>query len=98
MTIDELLRIGCAALADSLADSPSARLEAELLLEQVGGVSRTTMRARGERELPDTTIHTYEAVLARRTQGEPIAYILGRRDFWSLELAVGPGVLIPRPE
>jgi release factor glutamine methyltransferase len=40
----------------------------------------------------------YEALLTRRAQGEPLAYLVGRWEFWSLELAVGPAVLIPRPE
>lgn len=94
MTIDELLRIGRA----TLGDGASARLDAELLLEHVTAVSRTVMRAHGERALPATTIDAYRSVLARRAHGEPIAYILGRREFWSLTLAVGPDVLIPRPE
>jgi release factor glutamine methyltransferase len=94
MTIDELLRIGRTALAGN----PDARFEAELLLEHVSAVTRSSMRAHGERELPATTVDRYQTILARRARGEPIAYILGRREFWSLELAVGPGVLIPRPE
>ena len=94
MTIDELLRRGRSVLARS----PTARLDAELLLEHVCAVSRTAMRMHSERELPSSTVQAYESVLTRRAAGEPIAYITGRREFWSLELAVGPGVLIPRPE
>ena len=94
MSIDELLRVGRTALADS----PTARLDAELLLEHVSELQRAYFRAHGERELPDGTVRAYESVLARRARGEPIAYITGRKDFWSLTLEVGPDVLIPRPE
>jgi release factor glutamine methyltransferase len=94
MTIDELLHMG----RERLRYSPTARLDADLLLEYVTALDRATLRAHGERQLPDTTIREYESVLTRRAAGEPVAYIVGRKAFWSLELQVGPGVLIPRPE
>lgn len=94
MTIDELLRVGRGALANC----PTARLDAELLLAHVSGLGPTHLRAYGEREIATDTVERYEAVIARRARGEPIAYITGRKGFWSLDLAVGPDVLIPRPE
>ncbi|MET0984794.1 MAG: peptide chain release factor N(5)-glutamine methyltransferase [Steroidobacteraceae bacterium] len=94
MSIDELLRVGRTALANS----PTARLDAELLLEHVSELDRAFFRAHGERELPHGAVCAYESVLARRARGEPIAYITGRKEFWSLALEVGPDVLIPRPE
>ncbi|MET0657840.1 MAG: peptide chain release factor N(5)-glutamine methyltransferase, partial [Steroidobacteraceae bacterium] len=82
----------------TLAHCPTARLDAELLLEHVSDFDRAYFRAHGERELPETTVRAYKSVLARRARGEPIAYITGRKGFWSLTLEVGPEVLIPRPE
>jgi release factor glutamine methyltransferase len=74
------------------------RLEAELLLAHALGVDRAWFFAHAE-DRPDTAgVLRFEALLARRAAGEPIAYILGRRDFWSLPLEVTPATLIPRPE
>jgi release factor glutamine methyltransferase len=94
MTIDELLRVGRSALAHI----PTARLDAELLLAHASQLDRAYFRAHGERELSNATVRAYQALLARRARGEPIAYITGRKEFWSLELEVGPEVLVPRPE
>lgn len=78
--------------------SPSARLDAELLLEHVTGHSRATFRAHPDRELPPQAGWSYQQLLKRRLQGEPVAYIRGEQGFWSLVLEVSPAVLIPRPE
>lgn len=84
------------AAAQRLADiSDTPRLDAELLLAQALGLSRTDLLLR-QRELampPD-----FEALLQRRLGGEPIAYITGVRDFWTISLHVTPAVLIPRPD
>jgi release factor glutamine methyltransferase len=80
------------------AGSDTPRLDAELLLCQVLGVNRTYLYTWPERELSATQQQDYEALLERRAAGEPVAHILGRREFWSLELAVTPETLIPRPE
>lgn len=75
-----------------------ARFEAELLLRHALGCTRAWLIAHGEDLLP-IAVHEHALALARRrARGEPIAYILGRREFWSLELEVGPQVLIPRAE
>jgi release factor glutamine methyltransferase len=75
--------------------SETARLDAELLMAHALGVERDALLLSGaEREIPDA----FETLLARRETGEPIAYITGRRGFWTIELEVGPGVLVPRPD
>ncbi len=78
--------------------STSARLDAELLLEHVTGLSRTDFRAAPERELPAAAGWSFQQLIRRRLQGEPVAYIRGHQEFWSLLLEVTPAVLIPRPE
>jgi release factor glutamine methyltransferase len=75
-----------------------ARLDAELLLAHALGVSRARLYAWPEEE-PDTVQRAaFERLVEAREQGEPIAYLTGRREFWSLELRVTPHVLIPRHE
>lgn len=78
--------------------SASARLDAELLLEYVTGLPRTSFRAAPERELPAPAGWSFQQLIRRRSQGEPVAYIRGHQEFWSLLLEVTPAVLIPRPE
>ncbi|GAB3261049.1 HemK/PrmC family methyltransferase [Chitinimonas naiadis] len=73
-------------------------LEARLLLEHVSGLSRTRQAAWPEAEVPDEQVRRYRDLLARRLAGEPVAYLIGTREFFSLELLVSPAVLIPRPE
>lgn len=77
------------------ATSDTPRLDAELLMAHALGIERDRLILSGlDSEAPDA----FDALLRRRMSGEPVAYILGRRDFWTIELAVGPGVLIPRPD
>jgi release factor glutamine methyltransferase len=77
----------------SVSDSP--RLDAELLLAHAIGIGRDTLLL-GLRDLAVPT--GFEALIGRRLAHEPVAYIVGSRDFWTIDLAVGPGVLIPRPD
>ena len=76
----------------------TAELDAQLLLAHVMAVARARLKSHPE-ELADPS-HTqhYRRLLARRAAGEPLAYLTGSRDFWSLTLKVTPAVLIPRPE
>ncbi len=74
------------------------RLEARLLLEHTAGLSAAAIVAYPERELPTEQAQRYLDLCARRRAGEPIAYIVGAREFYGLMLAVTPDVLIPRPE
>lgn len=88
-----------ARAAQTLAhSSPSARLDAELLVMRVCRWSRAELLARDREQLTATQAAELSGLLARRQQGEPIAYLTGRREFWSLDLAVSPATLIPRPE
>jgi release factor glutamine methyltransferase len=81
-----------------LPDSPSARLDAELLLAAALGKPRSFLRTWPERVVTHEAHDLYDRYLARRVAGEPVAYILGRQGFWSLDLEVAPHTLIPRPD
>jgi release factor glutamine methyltransferase len=72
--------------------------EARLLLAAATGFSEASVLAHPERELPAEIQESFAAMAARRAAGEPVAYILGRKEFYGLELTVTPAVLVPRPE
>ena len=91
-TIESLLH------AAYLPDSPSALLDAELLLADALGKPRSYLRTWSDREVEADAAARFAASLARRGNGEPVAYILGRQGFWSLDLDVAPHTLIPRPD
>ncbi|MBX9768790.1 MAG: peptide chain release factor N(5)-glutamine methyltransferase, partial [Bdellovibrionales bacterium] len=76
----------------------SNRLDAELLLGEVLGKSKTELILLSKNELTDEQNQNFLSLVERRKAGEPVAYILGRRDFYKSTFFVGPGVLIPRPE
>jgi release factor glutamine methyltransferase len=76
----------------------TARLEAELLLAESAGLERAAVMSQPERAIGAAAASRFEALVARRTGGEPLAYIVGHKEFYSLRLAVGPAVLVPRPE
>lgn len=91
-----LLDEGAARLG-RVADDP--RREAEVLLAAALGRTRAWLLANpAERVLDCEATDRYEAFVTRRMHGEPVAYLLGEKEFWSLPLAVRPGVLVPRPE
>lgn len=81
-----------------LPDSPTPRLDAELLLAAALGKPRSYLRTWPEREPDADQLALFQASLQRRRQGEPVAYILGHQGFWSLDLEVAPHTLIPRPD
>jgi release factor glutamine methyltransferase len=78
--------------------SQSPGLDAELLLCQALERPRSFLHAWPEHRPPDSRTKAFNAILRRRIAGEPMAYITGVREFWSLTLKVGPEVLIPRPD
>ena len=80
------------------AGSPSARLDAELLLADATGIERVRLAAEPEALLPPTSGREFAAMVRRRVRREPVAYILGRKGFRMIEVAVDPRVLVPRPE
>jgi release factor glutamine methyltransferase len=73
-------------------------LEAKLLLAHVLERDRAWIAAHGEAVLPADAARAFDALVRRRSAGEPIAYITGRREFFGLDLEITPDVLIPRPE
>jgi release factor glutamine methyltransferase len=88
-------------IADLLAEAATAGvapLDAQLLLERLTQHSRAQQLAFGEITVDVAATEMFRAALARRAAGEPLAYITGVREFWSLPLVVTPAVLIPRPE
>ncbi|QTF94404.1 peptide chain release factor N(5)-glutamine methyltransferase [Halomonas sp. BM-2019] len=96
MCLDALLVAAAARL--TAAGSPSARLDAEVLLCHVLGVDRTWLYTWGDRAAEPAVIERFETLLARREAGEPVAYLTGEREFWGLRLATEPSTLIPRPD
>jgi release factor glutamine methyltransferase len=94
--VQEALRHGSRVLAE--AGSEEARLEAELLLAHALTTDRTHLYRRLPEDLPDGAARAFEALLQRRLAHEPTAYILGRREFYGLDLEVTPAAIIPRPE
>jgi release factor glutamine methyltransferase len=95
-TVREALDSALIALTASGCDSP--RLDAELLLADAMGVSRAAIVAGPERGLEPAHARRFQDHARRRAQREPVAYILGRKGFRRLELAVDARVLVPRPE
>lgn len=87
-------------LAEAAARLPGVegRHEAELLLLEVLGQERSWLFAHATDPVDATTEAAFAQLLERRLAGEPVAYLLGRRGFWTLDLAVTPATLIPRPE
>ncbi len=77
---------------------PLPALEARLLVGHVLGLSREAMVAHPQRPVAAAEARAVDGLVARRQRGEPLAYILGEREFWSLPFAVNPDVLIPRPD
>ena len=93
LRLDHVLRAAASRLT-----SPDARHEAEQLLLHVIGRDRAWLFAHGDAALADADASAFEALLARRIAGEPVAYLVGHRGFWTLDLQVSPATLIPRPE
>ncbi|PMS34753.1 [protein release factor]-glutamine N5-methyltransferase [Trinickia symbiotica] len=83
---------------DLLRASPLAALEARILLAHALGWRRTELITRGDEPLDEAQVAVYRSLEARRAAGEPIAQIVGAREFYGLEFEVTPHVLIPRPE
>lgn len=95
-TVGEALRAATARL--EAAGKDGARLDAELLLGAVLGSDRVRLITAREQRLDAAQEARLAELVERRAGGEPVAYLLGEREFWSLPFAVGPSVLVPRPE
>jgi release factor glutamine methyltransferase len=92
VTVTEALRLAETRLAEAGVDTP--RVDAELLLAHVLGISRTGVHAESDRDVPDG----FEPLLERRRRREPLAYVLGEWDFRRLSLKTDARALVPRPE
>ena len=101
MTVAALLAAGTQRLSEMLlARDPGAtpNLDAELLLAHALEVGRARLRSHPEEVPAAGAAARFLALIERRAAGEPVAYILGRKGFWTLELSISPAVLVPRPE
>ena len=93
--VKESLIWGEKAVYDS-SDSP--QLDAELLLQEASGLSTAQQISRADQALSKSALATYQVLIAERAKGVPIAYLLGLKEFYSIDFVVTPDVLIPRPE
>jgi len=97
-TIATLLDEGARALAQAALGGDPALLDAQLLLAHVLALPRVRLHSHAEAPVGAGQTQRYRELIARRAAGEPLAYLTGRREFWSLDLMVSSAVLIPRPE
>jgi release factor glutamine methyltransferase len=88
-------RLGASLAGDAAG---TAALDAELLLAHALGTTRARLIASAQAPVEAADLRRYHALIERRAAGEPLAYLTGWREFWSLRLAVTPAVLVPRPE
>jgi release factor glutamine methyltransferase len=86
------------AVALTAAGIDNARFEARLLLSRAAALSIEELIAHGDKTPPALVVTTLRGLTARRVQREPMAYILGEREFWGLTFEVSPAVLVPRPD
>ena len=96
MIVRDILNESTKSLA--AADIPSARLDAEVLLSFCLGCDRLEFYKNPGMTISDTQLAAFRNLIARRLQWEPVAYITGRKEFWSFSLEVNSSVLIPRPD
>lgn len=78
--------------------SESSALDTELLLGHAMGESREYLRTHGEDAITSEVCNKFRSLMSRRIEGEPVAYLIGYREFWDFDLKVNQSVLIPRPE
>ena len=96
LTLREFLRDTRGRLGE--VGAPEPRLESEVMLSDVLGVPRHRLYAYQDDAIPEEAVEALEKVVRRRLEREPLAYILGHREFYGVDLTVGPGVMVPRPE
>src|SRR5262245_3128262 len=86
------------SVAEALRGTGLEPLDARILLQHVLGVGHAELIAHGERVVAPEEIDRYLQLVARRRAGEPVAYLIGSREFYGRRFGVDPSVLIPRPE
>lgn len=98
--VDVNLRSAVMEAASRLAEAgvDAARLDAELLMAHALGLTREEVFLAPDRQLSAREMESFEALVSRRTAREPVARILGTREFWSLEFALSAATLVPRPD
>lgn len=85
-------------MALTAAGIDNARFEARLLMSHASGLATEQLIARGRDSAPTTVVEALRVLTGRRVKREPMAYILGEREFWGLPFKVSPAVLVPRPD
>jgi len=95
-TVGAILKTVADFLGEKGCETP--RLDAEVLLSHVLGANRISLYTGYDRPLLPRELDDFREFVKRRAAGEPAAYLVGKKEFYSLEFSVGPGVLIPRPE
>ncbi len=96
MRIDALVRESSQTLAAAGIENP--RLEARVIVGSASGASMETMVAHPEREVDDMSVAFVHALVERRVAGAPMAYLVGSKEFWSLDFSVTAATLVPRPD
>jgi len=92
----DALNWGTRILRERGVESP--RVDAALLLRKALNINQVDIFLKSNQMLTQNELTSYEYLIKRRLGGEPVHYVLGKREFWSMDLRVTPGVLIPRPE
>jgi release factor glutamine methyltransferase len=92
----EVLKLASDHLAKHGSDSP--RLDSEVMLAHALGLRRLDLYLKFDRPLTDSELTAYRAMVARRAKGEPVAYLVGHKEFMSLDFEVTPAVLVPNPD
>ena len=96
MTVLEVLKLTTDHFQKRVPDSP--RLDAEVLLAHALGLRRLDLYLKFDRVLTEPELSAYRDLVARRAKGEPVAYLVGHKEFMGLDFAVTPAVLIPNPD
>jgi release factor glutamine methyltransferase len=96
LTVIEVLKAACGHLEKHTSDS--ARLDAEVLLAQALGMRRLDLYLQFDRPLSDDELSRYRGLIKRRAHGDPVAYLVGHKEFMALDFEVTPAVLVPNPD
>ncbi|MGA7910541.1 MAG: peptide chain release factor N(5)-glutamine methyltransferase [Candidatus Dormiibacterota bacterium] len=96
MVLIEVLKLASDHLAKHGSDSP--RLDSEVMLAHALGLRRLDLYLKFDRPLTEIELSSYRAMVARRAKGEPVAYLVGHKEFMSLDFQVTPAVLVPNPD
>jgi release factor glutamine methyltransferase len=92
----EVLKLASDHLAKHGSDSP--RLDSEVMLAYALGLRRLDLYLKFDRQLTESELSAYRAMVGRRAKGEPVAYLVGHKEFMSLDFQVTPAVLVPNPD